>query len=292
MLFFKKKIGETEFGIGWLPLGGYVKIAGFIDESMDAEGLESVPQPWELRSKPAWQRLVVMLGGIIVNLFCWLGLFTAHYSFLGVKNTHTMDSFKHGFSFNEGGEQLGFIDGDQILSIDGVDIKEYNPMLIMSAILFEGAQEVVVLRDGGANSIKIDPEDINVVINNIQNYVGSILEPRIPWIVDGFMPNSIGKKSGLIKGDRIVAINEFETSFLSSGALIYLKENAGKPITLTIQRGDDFLKELSMTLGDDGLIGVTNLSSEYERLRSYSLLASIPAGLIKTKNVVKMYWGK
>ena len=288
---FKKKIGETEFGIGWLPLGGYVKIAGFIDESMDAEGLESAPQPWELRAKPAWQRLIVMLGGIIVNILLAWFIYSALLFSWGEKYT-PIDSFKHGFSFNEGGETLGFVDGDQILSIDGVELKEYNPMLIMSAILFEGAQEVAVFRDGRPNSVKINAENTNDVINNIQNYVGNILEPRIPWVVGGFMPNSIGKKSGLIKGDRIVAINDFETLFMSSEALMYLKENAGKPISLTIQRGDDWTEKLNMTLGNDGLIGVTFLTSEYERLRSYSLLASIPAGLIKTKNMVKMYWGQ
>jgi len=288
---FKKKIGETEFGIGWLPLGGYVKIAGFIDESMDDEGLESPPQPWELRSKPAWQRLIVMLGGIVVNILLAWFIYSALLFSWGEKYT-PIDSFKYGFSFNEGGEKLGFVDGDQILSIDGLDLKEYNPMLILSAILFEGAQEVTVFRDGGPNSIKLDPEDINTVINSIQNYEGNILDPRIPWIVDSFMPNSIGKQSGLIKGDRIFAINDFQTPFISNEALVYLKSQAGKTITLKIKRGNDWTEELSVDLGDDGLIGVTHLVSEYERLKSYSFLASIPAGLVKTKNMVKMYWGQ
>ena len=141
---FKRKIGETEFGLGWLPLGGYVKISGFVDESMDDSGLDTPPEPWELRAKPAWQRLVVMLGGVVINiLLAWfiysMILFSWGETYMPIK---TLDD---GFSFNEGGEMLGFVDGDILISIDGAELIEYDPMNISSAILFDGAKEVQLI---------------------------------------------------------------------------------------------------------------------------------------------------
>jgi len=288
---FKRKIGETEFGIGWLPLGGYVKISGFVDESMDDEGLESPPQPWELRAKPAWQRLIVMLGGIIVNIvLAWIIYSMLLFSW-GEKYI-TMDSFRDGFSFNEGGEKLGFVDGDQLLSIDGVDLIEYDPMLIVGSILFEGAKNVVVKRGGELVSITIDSSVVNEIINNIQNYSGNIVEPNLRWAVGDFLPGSVGKKSGLMKGDRITAINDFNVEFLTSDAMDYLSSLAGQNITLTIERGVGWTEKLNMTLGEDGMIGIVQLVSDYENHRSYSFLASLPAGFVKTKKMTKMYWGQ
>ncbi len=144
---WKKKIGETEFGLGWLPLGGYVKISGFIDESMDSDGLESDPEPWELRAKPAWQRLIVMLGGIIVNiLLAWLIYSMVLFSW--GEEYIPVEKLTHGLSFNEGGKKLGFQDGDLLVSIDGVRLVEFDNMMLMSSILFEGAKSVLVNRGG------------------------------------------------------------------------------------------------------------------------------------------------
>ena len=288
---FKKKIGETEFGVGWLPLGGYVKISGFVDESMDDEGLESEPQPWELRAKPAWQRLIVMLGGIIVNiLLAWfiysMILFSWGESYV------PMESIRDGFSFNEGGKELGFVDGDQLLSIDGVDLVEYDPMLIVGSVLFDGAREVVVNRGGRDVSIQIDPGVVNSIINNIQNYTGNIISPNFRWVVGGFLPNSVGEKAGLIKGDRIIAINNFQVDFLTSDVVNYLRSLAGQQITLTIERGSGWIKKFDMVLGEDGMIGVVQSGVDYERHRSYSFLKAIPAGLKKTKSMTNMYWGQ
>ena len=287
---FKKKIGETEFGVGWLPLGGYVKIAGFVDESMDDEGLESPPQPWELRSKPAWQRLIVMLGGIIVNiLLAWfiysMILFSWGESYLPVEN------IRDGFSFNEGFEKLGFVDGDQLLSIDGVDLFEYDGQMVVSSILFDGAKNVVVKRGDKIVSVQIDPDSVNNIINNIQIYSGALITPNIRWVVGEFLPNSVGERAGLIKNDRIIAINDFKVDFFTSDVTSYLQSLAGQQITLTIERGSDWIKELDMVLGEDGMVGVVPSRVGYER-RSYSFLKAIPAGFKKTQNTIAIYWGQ
>ena len=251
---FKRKIGETEFGLGWLPLGGYVKISGFVDESMDDSGLDTPPEPWELRAKPAWQRLVVMLGGVVVNiLLAWfiysMILFSWGETYMPIK---TLDD---GFSFNEGGEMLGFVDGDILISIDGSELIEYDPMNIASAILFEGAQDVQLIRSGKRMTLEIDPNSVNSVINNIGSFSGSLIEPNIQWIVGGFVPGSLGEKYGLKTGDQITLVNKMETPFYSNKIREYLQTQANKTIFLSILR-DGYVKELSVPLSEDGFLGV------------------------------------
>ena len=287
---FKRKIGETEFGIGWLPLGGYVKISGFVDESMDDSGLDTPPEPWELRAKPAWQRLVVMLGGVVVNiLLAWfiysMILFSWGETYMPIK---TLDD---GFSFNEGGEMLGFVDGDILISIDGAELIEYDPMNIASAILFEGAKDVQLIRSGTRMSLEIDPNSVNSVINNIGSFSGNLIEPNIQWIVGGFVPGSLGEKHGIKVGDQITLVNKMKTPFYSNEIREYLQSQANKTILLTILR-DGYVKELSIPLSEDGFLGVIPSTEKYEKTRSFSFLQSFPAGFIKTKKMTSMYWGQ
>ncbi len=287
---FKRKIGETEFGLGWLPLGGYVKISGFVDESMDDSGLDTPPEPWELRAKPAWQRLVVMLGGVVVNiLLAWfiysMILFSWGETYMPIK---TLDD---GFSFNEGGEMLGFVDGDILISIDGAELIEYDPMNIASAILFEGAKDVQLIRSGKSMTLEIDPKSVNSVINNIGSFSGNLIEPNIQWIVGGFVPGSLGEKHGLKSGDQITLVNKMQTPFYSNEIRGYLQSQANKTILLTILR-DGYVKELSIPLSEDGFLGVIPSTKKYEKTRSFSFLQSFPAGFIKTKKMTSMYWGQ
>ena len=287
---FKRKIGETEFGLGWLPLGGYVKISGFVDESMDDSGLDTPPEPWELRAKPAWQRLVVMLGGVVINiLLAWfiysMILFSWGETYMPIK---TLDD---GFSFNEGGEMLGFVDGDILISIDGAELIEYDPMNIASAILFEGAKDVQLIRSGKSMTLEIDPNSVNSVINNISSFSGNLIEPNIQWIVGGFVPGSLGEKHGLKTGDQITLVNKMQTPFYSKEIREYLQSQANKTILLTILR-DGYAKELSIPLSEDGFLGVIPSTKKYEKTRSFSFLQSFPAGFIKTKKMTSMYWGQ
>tara|TARA_B100000965_G_scaffold364057_1_gene347431 strand:- start:882 stop:2204 length:1323 start_codon:yes stop_codon:yes gene_type:complete len=287
---FKRKIGETEFGLGWLPLGGYVKISGFVDESMDDSGLDTPPEPWELRAKPAWQRLVVMLGGVVVNiLLAWfiysMILFSWGETYMPIK---ALDS---GFSFNEGGEMLGFVDGDILISIDGAELIEYDPMNIASAILFEGAKDVQLIRSGKNMSLEIDPSSVNRVINNIGSFSGNLIEPNIKWFVGGFVPGSLGEKYGLKTGDQITLVNKMQTPFYNNEIREYLQSQANKTVLLTILR-NGYVKELSIPLSEDGFLGVIPSTEKYEKTRSFSFLQSFPAGFIKTKKMTNMYWGQ
>ena len=287
---FKRKIGETEFGLGWLPLGGYVKISGFVDESMDDSGLDTPPEPWELRAKPAWQRLVVMLGGVVINiLLAWfiysMILFSWGETYMPIK---TLDD---GFSFNEGGEMLGFVDGDILISIDGAELIEYDPMNIASAILFEGAKDVQLIRSGKSMTLEIDPNSVNSVINNISSFSGNLIEPNIQWIVGGFVPGSLAEKHGLKTGDQITLVNKMQTPFYSKEIREYLQSQANKTVLLTILR-DGYIKELSIPLSEDGFLGVIPSTKKYEKTRSFSFLQSFPAGFIKTKKMTSMYWGQ
>ena len=286
---FKKKIGETEFGVGWLPLGGYVKISGIIDESLDLNGIESEPKPWELRAKPAWQRLIVMLGGIVVNILLAWFIYSMILFAYGEKYT-PMGLLKDGFSFNEGGELLGFVDGDILTSIDGEDLLEYDRTQILS-ILFNDIKEVGVIRDGRRVLIKIKQDNINEVVSNIANYSGNLIEPNLRWIVDDFTPNSVAKKNGLLKGDRIISINNLSTPFFNSDIITYLNSQANKTVLLLVERRGE-IEEISIPLLDDGFLGVIPSQEEYQKLRSYSFFSSIPAGLKKTNATMKMYWGQ
>ncbi len=289
---FKKKIGETEFGLGWLPLGGYVKIAGFIDESMDTDGIESPPEPWELRAKPAWQRLIVMLGGIVVNvllawliysliLFCWGDRYVPN------------DALVDGISFNDAAEGLGFVDGDKLISIDGVGVVEFDNLMLISSVLFEGAKEVLVERGGRKVSVKINSSDINAIIKNLTSSDEPFFSPNFKWIIGDFMEGSIAKKNGLKRGDRILSINELETTFFNNDAKKLLQLNAGKSVDVLVEKSfGKNIEKISVELDESGMLGVTPNLEKYTRKRTYTILSCFPAGLTKTCNMIKMYWGQ
>tara|TARA_A100001011_G_scaffold249967_1_gene258283 strand:- start:1050 stop:2378 length:1329 start_codon:yes stop_codon:yes gene_type:complete len=289
---WKKKIGETEFGLGWLPLGGYVKISGFIDESMDSDGLESDPEPWELRAKPAWQRLIVMLGGIIVNiLLAWLIYSMVLFSW--GEEYIPVEKLTHGLSFNEGGKKLGFQDGDLLVSIDGVRLVEFDNMMLMSSILFEGAKSVLVNRGGEDVLISIDNLLINDIISNLGPSSGPLLSPNFEWIIGEFVKGSVAERAGLKRGDQILAINDLETPFFNSVARDYLRSQAGQTITVVVQRGfGGRVENVPVELGEDGFLGLSPLMDKYFDSREYSFLSSFSGGLNKTINMVNMYWGQ
>jgi len=289
---FKKKIGETEFGLGWLPLGGYVKISGFIDESMDAGGMESVPEPWELRAKPAWQRLIVMLGGIVVNIVLAWFIYSMILFSWGEKYI-PMENLTDGISFNSAAEKLGFVDGDRFLSIDNTDVIEFDHMMLISKILFEGAENIVVQRGLDRVVITIDPDVVNELINNLTISDEPFLSPNFKWIVGSFLDGSVAERAGVRVGDRVLAINDVRTEFFNSSVLSYIKSFSGKTVRLEIEKS--FTKSvdtLTLEIGSDGLLGVVPEIKKYQESRSYSLFSSLPAGLKKTNNMIKMYWGQ
>ena len=196
---FKPKNSETEYGIGWLPLGGYCKISGMIDESMDTEQMKQPPQPWEFRSKPAWQRLLVMIGGVLMNfllaLFIYsMILFTWGDQYIALKD------MSYGMKFNETAREIGFRDGDILVSADGKELTRYNVDMLRS---LAEAREVVVLRDGKEEQILM-PE---ISLLEIAKEDPPFVDMLIPNVVDSVLADGGFAKAGLQKGDSLIAFN-------------------------------------------------------------------------------------
>ncbi len=197
---FKKKIGETVYGIGWLPLGGYVKIAGMIDESMDKEQMAKPPQPWEFRSKPAWQRLIIMLGGVFVNFLLALIIYI-FMSFGYVDTDISTKSIKDGYWIeNPLLLDLGFQTGDDVLAINDHEISNYSDL---KKYLIE-AESFTIERDGVKKTITL-PEDFLGKLSTSEDR--SLFELRVPFIVDRVAEESLNKSAGLQKGDVLKSIN-------------------------------------------------------------------------------------
>ena len=197
----KKKIGETEWGIGWLPLGGYVKLSGMIDESMDTAQMNAPAEPWEFRSKPAWQRLIIMLGGIIVNvILAWL-IFTIMYATVGQKFIATEKIQENGLAFGEVGQKAGFRNGDKILSVDGKHQPSFNRMTLDVLL----GDKVEVERNGQKVDVILTDEMKGEIISKEgKDFVG----PRFSnTVVDSVIPKSAADMAGLKKGDKIKALN-------------------------------------------------------------------------------------
>ena len=273
---FKTKKGETEYGIGWMPLGGYVKIAGMIDESMDKEQMKLPPQPWEFRSKPAIQRLLIMVAGVLMNfllaLVIYIGvLYAWGDEYLPTKNV------KYGIEATEVGEKIGFADGDKILSVDHVFVEDFGK--VVPTIVFDKAKTVQVERNGSVVDVEISEEDIALMMKE------RVITIRVPFslIVESFSKESPAKTAGVVKGDQVLMVNnqsfEFHDQFSS-----LIKENSGKQVLLTVLRNGQKV-DLPVTLSKDGLLGISwkpNYAQDFEyKTIKYGFFESIPAGIAR-----------
>jgi regulator of sigma E protease len=267
---FKKKIGETVYGIGWLPLGGYVKIAGMIDESMDKEQMAQPPKPWEFRSKPAWQRLIIMLGGVTVNIIVGFVIYIFIVFFNGTTYA-TAESMPDGFAVHETFKELGFEDGDQILKINGKpleDVREINKYLFLRDV-----KNIEVLRqDGSTHSLDVP--------NNIaqQMFEEGVLQPFTPIskpVLDSVVANTPADRAGLKKGDKILAVNDQPITYWHEIG----KEMQSLSETQTIiqfeRSGNIFNTEI--TPDNNGTIGVYVFTGGVLH-REYTLWESISRG--------------
>lgn len=261
---FKKKIKDTEWGIGWLPIGGYVKLAGMIDESMDTEQLKQEPQPWEFRSKPAWQRLIIMLGGITVNIILAWFLYTAIYSTYGQKYIATDKFQENGLSFGDVGKLAGFQNGDKIVSVDGKFQEKYNRMIIDILL----GTEVIVNRNGENKTILLTDENKRDILKKEgRNFIG----PRIKnIIVDSINPNSGAQKMGLKIGDRIVGINGKDTPYFDV-LTEELKSHKNDSITLSIVRNNETLT-LATKTDKEGKIGFGYSKQAEKEFNTYEIV--------------------
>ncbi|MDO6490022.1 MULTISPECIES: RIP metalloprotease RseP [unclassified Cellulophaga] len=273
---FKKKIGDTVYGIGWLPLGGYVKIAGMIDESMDTEQMKSEPQPWEFRSKPAWQRLIIMLGGVTVNFF--LAWFI--YTMLLFNNGDTYipaDNLKHGILIDSIGEQLGLKTGDKILAIDGKKSKKFTDA-VLDIIL---GDEVTVKRDGKEIIVPLSAEGKEAVFSTQGR---NFLSYRQKATIDSVVSGMVAEKAGVLKGDEIVAVNGQKTSYWNEFVGV-IKKSPEKEIELEVLRNGQ-PKTLRMTVPEEAAIGVVLNREDLFVTDTYSFGAAIPEGFNKTIEVL------
>ena len=269
---FKKKIGETEYGIGWLPLGGYVKIAGMIDESMDTEQMKEEPKPWEFRSKPAWQRLIIMLGGVTVNFFlAWI-----IYSMLLFTQGDTYipsNSLKYGIYVDSIGEQLGLRSGDKILAVDGKETKKFTDA-VLDIIL---GDNVTVDRNGEQITFPISDEGKETVFaTQGKNFLGY----RSKSILKTVNPDSPAEKAGLQAGDEIISVNGVSATYWDDFRA-KIQSSPGETLQLKVKR-DGVTKDLQLQVSKDGLIGIAVDLADLTVTDEYGFFQSIPAGFTKT----------
>ncbi len=272
---FKTKIGETEYGIGWIPMGGYVKIAGMIDESMDKEQLKQEPQPWEYRSKPAWQRLIIICGGVIVNFFLSWIIYTM-LLFNNGDNYIDNSKFTNGIAVDATGELVGLKSGDKILKVDGKLQTKFDQLPL--EILF--GDNVTVNRDGKEVTFNLADEGKRDVMKNKGQ---GFLNPRIETVVDSLVLNSPAMIAGLQKSDKIVGLNGTKTQFFDefSDALKKVKKDS---IVINIVRNGQELS-LKTKADKDGKIGFypsTKILKDAFVTQKLSFAEAIPAGFHKT----------
>ncbi len=287
---FKVKKGDTEYGLGWLPLGGYVKISGMIDESMDKEQLKKPPQPYEFRSKPSWQRLIIMLGGVMVNLIIGILIYSFVLLTWGEKylpNENLTDGI---WCIDSLALDIGLENGDKIISINGEQPDRYSD--ILGKLIFGG--NVQVLRNDREINIDI-PEDF--VGKLVEKRKGLLIYPRIPFIVAEIPDTSINVNSDLRSKDRVVGIEGIRIKYYDEYKSI-TDTLKGKEIALDVLRENEE-KTIKVRLSDEGLFEITTAIlgfKEMEKLNIYkfntkqfTFLSAIPAGLIKAKEKLGFY---
>jgi regulator of sigma E protease len=271
---WKKKVGETEYGLGWVPLGGYVKISGMIDESMDKDQLNRPPEPWEFRSKPAWQRLIIMLGGVTVNFILALVLF-AMILFVWGQERLPMSSLKYGVAADSLALSAGLRDGDQIKALNGKPVLYYGEF--MKDLAYSEEVNLTVNRGGADTTVRF-PE--GTVSQLTRNQLRGFVIPRMPVIVDSFGTQPEYTTGELRKGDRIVGINGKNTEYFDDFNEVK-QSYKGQNITLNVVRGAD-TANVGVKVKEDGSIGFYNVSPEkifQTEKKEYSFAASIPAGI-------------
>ncbi|MGD9978150.1 MAG: RIP metalloprotease RseP [Bacteroidales bacterium] len=280
---FKLKRGDTEYGLGWLPLGGYVKISGMIDESMDKEQLKQPPQPYEFRSKPAWQRLFIMIGGVLVNFILALVIYSAILYTWGEEYLATRN-LKYGVACDSLAQELGFRNGDKILTVSGREIENFQQ--IAHDILLNENREVVVLRGNDTVKITVPEAEVPKLVKSPMIFL-----PRFPFVVDELRADDVAEKSGLKKEDKLLAINDEPKQFFDEFKEA-MQQNKGKTVSITVLR-DTVPITLQVDVPKTGIIGVvpvTDLKKFYEiNRKEYNFLQSFPAGIKRGVSIVKSY---
>jgi regulator of sigma E protease len=276
---FKKKIKDTEWGIGWLPIGGYVKLAGMIDESMDKEQLKQEPQPWEFRSKPAWQRLIIMLGGITVNIILAWFLYTLIFSTFGYKYVATDVLQKEGLTFGEVGQAAGFRNGDKIVSVDGKSQERFD-RLVLDVLL---GDQVQLERNGKKETLILtDEHKRDILKKEGRDFIG----PRMSQIIiDTVLPNSNADKGGLLKNDQILALNDKPLHYFDEFQN-QIQNHKNDSIDLQIKRNNELIT-VKVKVSDSAKLGFVNKlknRNDFLVVDKMSFLNAVPKAIDESYN--------
>ena len=272
----KAKDWETEYGIGWMPLGGYCKIAGMIDESMDTEHLKSEPQPWEFRTKPAWQRLLVMAGGVLFNFIFAIIVYSAILA--GWGESYIANTGNRIYT-NELGREMGFRNGDEILSFD--DYVPENFGMLQADLVRQSTEKVTVLRNGDTATFHVDQNLFGAVLNT-----PGIFDLAVPFKIREIAPGSPNADMDLKAGDQVISIDSTDVEFVQDAWTI-LEAHTGAKVPVSVLRGSDTLT-MEMAVDTAGKLGVYLVQPEI-MTKEYTAISAIPAGFRKTFSSIGDY---
>lgn len=275
---FKVKKGDTEYGIGWLPLGGYVKISGMIDESMDTEQMKLPPQEWEFRSKPAWQRLIIMLGGVTVNMILGFLIYTMVLFAWGEEYLPTQNA-KYGIACDSLGLKMGFRDGDKILAVNNVEVSNFNK--VKKIILLDKTTSIQVEREGEKIDIPVSEKNISDMIKGADKSM--LFSLRFPCTVDSLSDDGPARRIGIKKGDKIISINNQEATYHDQVIKI-LRKNPYTVANISLIRNNDTMLIRTPVNGTGAIGFYPKNPNTYFKMDTihYGLAAAVPAGLEKT----------
>ncbi|MBK7174743.1 MAG: RIP metalloprotease RseP [Bacteroidales bacterium] len=281
---FKFKKGDTEYGVGWLPLGGYVKISGMIDESMDKEAMKLPPQPWEFRSKPAWQRLIIMLGGVTVNILLAIGIYIITLAAWGEEYLPTKE-VKYGITVDSVGQLLGLQNGDKILSVNNEEVEDF--FKIPGRIILDNAQSIQVEREGQKLDLKVPQGFISKLI---KHQSPEFISVRIPFEVADFAKGSIAPGAGIKVGDKIIGLNELSTPYFDQFKT-ELGKKKNQEVTVVALRGADTARMI-VKVPETGMLGIAPkppIGYFTFKEHHYNIIEAVPAGIKKAYRGVGNY---
>ncbi len=284
---FKTRKGETEYGIGWIPLGGYVKISGMIDESMDKEQMKLPPQPWEFRSKPAWQRLIIMLGGVTVNIILAILIFIMILWVWG-KEYLPPENARYGIAADSLAQTAGLRDGDIVLKVGDRPLEDI--MKLRSEIILNEEDSTFLVKRGDSLITVTYDNDRLVKALNTRKAAG-FASLRVPFIISSFTKESGGAKAGLRKGDRVIGVNDASTQYYDEFSA-YMKDKKDETVTIKALRGNDTvsvpvkLNEGKIGASIQGNIDSLGFATKTHR---YSFFEAIPAGFTECWQTLGRY---
>ena len=273
---------STEFGLGWVPLGGYCKIAGMIDESMDQAQMAQEPQPWEFRTKPAWQRLIIMIGGVFMNVVLAFLIYIGLIASYGEQYVSTTEVNKYGITVDSLGYNLGLRDGDKILAVNVNFIEDFSQ--IPMTMILEDTKSIEVERDGENIVVELPEDAVNQILKARSVFIGM----RMPFVVGGFSNGSYAEKAGVLANDQIIGINDVATPYFHDFKN-EIVNHRDEDIDLMVVRDNDTVTVITH-VGGDATIGVYAAQVLQVSTKEYTFWQSIPRGLKRTGKELSDYW--